>query len=113
MRADAAAVEQVLGNLIDNASKYCTPGTTVTLRCWLEGDQRVCFELENEGPGIPEEQREAVFQPFSRLPQHESLPGLGLGLTVALELAKRMDGDLLLDGGDQSGACFRLHLPVV
>ena len=110
--ADATAVEQVLGNLIDNASKYSTPGTTVTLRCWLEGDHLVCFELENEGPGIPEEQRAAVFQPFSRLPQHESLPGLGLGLTVALELAKRMDGDLILDGGGQSGARFRLHLPV-
>ncbi len=112
VRADATAVEQVLGNLIDNASKYSTPGTTVTLRCWLEGEQWVCFQLENEGPGIPEEQREAVFQPFSRLPQHESSPGLGLGLTVALELAKRMDGDLLLDGGGQSGARFRLQLPV-
>ncbi len=112
VRADVTAVEQVLGNLIDNASKYSTPGTKVTLRCRLEGDQQVCFELENEGPGIPEEQREAVFQPFSRLPQHESLPGLGLGLTVALELAKRMEGELLLDSGGQSGARFRLHLPV-
>ncbi|MEE9464544.1 MAG: response regulator, partial [Candidatus Neomarinimicrobiota bacterium] len=58
VQADAAAVEQVLINLIDNASKYSTPGSTVTLRCKAVGDRLICFELENQGSVIPPDQHE-------------------------------------------------------
>jgi len=110
---DAAAVEQVLFNLVDNASKYGPAGGIITIRSVPSGDRFVRIEVEDQGPGIPEEKRETVFQPFTRLPEHESSPGLGLGLTVARGLMKRMGGDLWLDPGGKPGNRFCLQLRVV
>jgi len=110
--ADAAAVEQVLFNLVDNASKYGPAGSTITLRCFQASHSLVRIEVEDQGPGIPEDKRELVFQPFARLPEHESASGLGLGLTVALGLMKRMKGDLWLDDSGKPGNRFCLHLQV-
>ncbi len=112
VQADTAAVEQVLFNLIDNASKYGPAGGTVTLRGYRANEGFVCLEVEDQGPGIPEDQRELLFQPFTRLPEHESAPGLGLGLTVAQSLMRQLGGDLVLDSGSQPGNRFYLRLPV-
>ena len=112
VHADAAAVEQVLFNLVDNASKYSPAGSTITLRCFQPSDSFVCIEVEDQGPGIPEDKRDVIFQPFARLPEHESASGLGLGLTIALNLMKRMKGDLWLDNSSKTGNRFRLHLQI-
>ncbi|MFB0515288.1 MAG: ATP-binding protein [Candidatus Neomarinimicrobiota bacterium] len=112
VKVDAAAVEQVLCNLVDNASKYGPAKGTVTLRCVRSGERFVRVEVEDQGPGIPEDKREYVFQPFARLPEHKSGPGLGLGLTVAQGLIKRMGGDLWLDTSTKPGNRFCLHLQV-
>ena len=112
VHADAAAVEQVLFNLFDNASKYGPAGSTITLRCFQSSDSFVCIEVEDQGPGVPEDKRDVIFQPFARLPEHESTSGLGLGLTVALSLMKRMKGDLCLDNSSKPGNRFCLHLQI-
>ncbi len=112
VQADGAAVDQVLFNLIDNASKYGPAGGTVTLRCFQTGDRFVRIEVGDQGPGIPENKREFIFQPFTRLPEHESAPGLGLGLTVAHGLMKSMGCELWLEGGGKAGNRFCLHLPI-
>ncbi len=112
VKADRWAVDQVLFNLFDNAAKYSPPGETITLRCYQKQTGFVTIELEDEGEGIPEDMRKTIFEPFARLPEHEAAPGLGLGLTIALELARRMGGDLVLDSGDGGGARFCLNLPI-
>lgn len=112
VQADSSAVEQVLFNLVDNASKYSPAGSTITLRCFQLSDSCVCIDVEDQGRSIPEEKRKTVFQPFSRLPEHESVTGLGLGLTVAQGLMKRMGGNLQLDDSGKSGNRFRLHLNI-
>ena len=112
VHVDAAAVEQVLFNLVDNASKYGPAGSTITLRCFQSSDSSVCIEVEDQGPGIPEDKRDVIFQPFARLPEHESASGLGLGLTVALSLMKHMKGDLRLDDSGKPGNRFCLDLQV-
>ncbi len=112
VHVDAAAVEQVLFNLVDNASKYGPAGSTITLRCFQSSDSSVCIEVEDQGPGIPEDKRDVIFQPFARLPEHESASGLGLGLTVALSLMKYMKGDLRLDDSGKPGNRFCLDLQV-
>ncbi|MCH7520404.1 MAG: hybrid sensor histidine kinase/response regulator [Candidatus Marinimicrobia bacterium] len=112
VKADKWAVDQVLFNLFDNAAKYSPPGGTVTLRCYQQQAGYVTIELENEGEGIPDDMRKIIFEPFARLPEHESAPGLGLGLTIALELARRMGGDLVLSSGHGGGTRFSLNLPI-
>ena len=112
IEADILALEQVLFNMVDNARKYGPPGGTITLRCATSGDDHVCIEVEDQGVGIPEEEREAVFQPFNRLPEHQSSPGLGLGLTVARDLVQRMGGELRLKPGIEAGNRFCLQIRV-
>lgn len=112
VHTDTAAIEQVLFNLVDNASKYGPAGSTITLRCFQSSDSFVCIEVEDQGPSIPEDKRDVIFQPFARLPEHESASGLGLGLTVALSLMKRMKGDLWLDNSSKPGNRFCLRLRI-
>jgi signal transduction histidine kinase len=112
IEADILALEQVLFNMVDNARKYGPPGGTIILRCALSGEDHIDIEVEDQGVGIPEEEREAVFQPFNRLPEHQSSPGLGLGLTVARDLVQRMGGDLRLESGIEAGNRFCLQIRV-
>ena len=113
IRVDAAAVEQVLFNLIDNAGKYGPPKGVVRLRCYQPDEHHVRMEVEDQGSGVPEDQRASIFQPFTRLSEHETAPGLGLGLAVAQGLIQNMDGELGLDTSDKPGTRFYIHLPVV
>ncbi|MFC1483525.1 ATP-binding protein [Candidatus Neomarinimicrobiota bacterium] len=112
IEGDIRALEQVLFNMVDNARKYGPPGGTIILRCALSGDDHVCIEVEDQGVPIPDEQREAVFQPFKRLPEHQSSAGLGLGLTVARDLVQRMGGELRLESGIEAGNRFCLQIRV-
>ncbi|MEE9161815.1 MAG: ATP-binding protein, partial [Candidatus Neomarinimicrobiota bacterium] len=117
VRTDAAAVQQVLFNLVDNASKYGPARGTVTLRCFQPDEGTVRIDVEDEGEAIPADKRDVLFLPFARLPEHESAPGLGLGLTVARGLMQRMDGVLWLadgasDGNGPAGNRFCIQLPV-
>jgi signal transduction histidine kinase len=112
IEVDILALEQVLFNMVDNARKYGPQGGTIILRCALSGDDHVCIEVEDQGVGIPEEEREAVFQPFNRLSEHQSSPGLGLGLTVARDLVQRMGGDLRIEPGGEAGNRFCVQIRV-
>ncbi|UCD37440.1 MAG: hybrid sensor histidine kinase/response regulator [Fidelibacterota bacterium] len=112
VRTDAAALEQVLFNLVDNAVKYGPAESTVTLRCYQSNDRQVRIEVEDQGSDISEEQRELLFKPFARLQEHASAPGLGLGLSIARDLMERMGGELWLDTADKPGNRFCLHIPI-
>ena len=117
VRADGAAVQQVLFNLVDNASKYGPASGTVTLRCFQPDEGTVRIDVEDEGEAIPADKRDVLFLPYTRLPEHESAPGLGLGLTVARGLMQRMDGLLWLadgaaEGDGPAGNRFCIQLPV-
>ena len=86
---------QILTNLLANAIKY-TPKGHVTLDIWEE-DHRpdwIYAEVRDTGPGIPEEEREAIFTPFgsSGLSDHGGMGSSGLGLSIARELAQLMGG---------------------
>ncbi|MEP4077462.1 sensor histidine kinase [Haloferula sp.] len=113
IRADAAGVEHVLFNLIDNAAKYATSGKSneVTLKADEVGD-RVEIKVCDQGAGVAKGDRQRVFRAFHKSAKAaaESRPGVGLGLALSRRLARQMGGDLVCRG-DQSGACFVLSLP--
>lgn len=90
-------VGELLGNLLDNAIRYNRPGGTVTVRV---GAGPV-LEVEDDGPGIPEAERERVFERFYRLDRPGEPPrtGSGLGLAIVRALADRLGAAVRLDGG--------------
>ncbi len=107
--ADPARLRQVLEHLLENAVKYAPPDTRVELEWTLvEGVVRVA--VSDEGPGIPPEWRERIFEPYSR---RETLTarGSGIGLYAARRLAESMRGRLWCEPAPSGGARFVLALP--
>ena len=107
-------LQELLKNLIDNALRYTPPGGEVTVRLIedLYG-QVLVLQVEDSGPGIPEEAREQVFQPFHRLEasRNPATGGVGLGLTIARTILRAHGGDVILQDTGPGGTRFRLELP--
>ena len=105
---------QALANLIDNAIKYgeeCTAegGARITVSTARDGDM-VVFTVADNGPGIPEEDRERVLQRFVRLEKSRSQPGSGLGLSLVAAVARLHHGTLELGDG-KPGLVVTIRLP--
>jgi len=105
-----SAMKRCLANLIGNAARY---GTHV----WVEARRRgrsVVITVDDDGPGIPAGEREAVFRPFYRLDpsRNRATGGVGLGFTIARDVARGHGGDVTLDVAPQGGLRVRLTLPV-
>jgi len=98
-------LKRLFANLIDNALKY---GSTARVRLWREGGRAV-VEIADDGPGVPEDQREAVFRPFVRL--DVSAGGAGLGLPAARSIARAHGGEVLFQPAAH-GALVRVELPI-
>ncbi|MCB9537234.1 MAG: hypothetical protein H6704_13360 [Myxococcales bacterium] len=103
VRAHAALVETALANLLRNAARYAA-GAPVTLRARRDGD-RVRLEVDDGGPGVPADAREALFDRFARGPEarRRHREGLGLGLPLAREVAARHGGGCWLEDAPGGG----------
>jgi signal transduction histidine kinase len=115
VRVAQDAIVQVLGNLLDNACKYSPDGEPVRLSGNREGGEAV-LAVEDAGPGIPEAERQRIFDRFTQLDRQSQRRGggVGLGLYIARQLARSQDGDLLVaDGAGGRGTRFELHLPLL
>jgi signal transduction histidine kinase len=110
---DADLAQQILGNLLDNACKYSRDAddNRVWLRARLEGASFI-LEVEDRGPGVPAEERRAIFRAFRRGSGHDVSGGVGLGLALAQRWATMLGGQLDLSTPEEGGACFRLTLPI-
>lgn len=108
VKADAAGLEVLLGNLLDNAIRYTPPGGRVDV--FLERrDGGVAMGVSDDGPGIPPEDRARVFDRFYR-GAGNSEQGSGLGLAIALQVANRHRASLELTGNPSGrGLCVRLR----
>jgi len=107
--ADPARLRQVLEHLLENAVKYAPPDTRVELD-WTLVEGVVRIGVSDEGPGIPPEWRERIFEPYSR---RDTLTarGSGIGLYAARRLAESMRGRLWCEPAPGGGARFVLALP--
>ncbi|MGZ4267670.1 MAG: sensor histidine kinase [Solirubrobacteraceae bacterium] len=108
---DPGAVARVVRILLDNALRHAPPHTPVVVRSEYHGDNAVITVLDH-GPGVPEQDRERIFERFERGSAPSGEGGFGLGLAIGRELAERMGGRLQLSSGDQEGASFVLSLPI-
>jgi two-component system sensor histidine kinase TctE len=111
VRADAALLREALANLVHNAILYSPRGSRITLAAERDGDAAV-LSVEDDGPGIPPEEREKVFQRFYRRVGHGEA-GSGLGLAISREMAARFGGTVTLaDAAQGKGLRATLRLPL-
>jgi len=105
-KGDAQDLEEMLGNLMDNACKWANSKVVV------KGEQkntRLVIDIDDDGPGIPEDQKDSVLQRGRRL--DETVPGSGLGLAIVIDLAQLYHGSLTLHKSEAGGLGARLELP--
>jgi signal transduction histidine kinase len=107
---DADRIVRVLTNLLDNAKKYSPPGGIVFVTV-SEDEDAVTFSVRDEGPGIPREQREEIFERFKRLMATPERPGAGLGLYISRCLVEAHGGEIRVAEGEGGGAEFVFSLP--
>jgi PAS domain S-box-containing protein len=108
---DAAKVERIIENLLANAARH----TPLDSRVWVSAhrkDSGVLLVVEDEGPGVPVEMREAVFEPFrqGKGPANHS-PGVGVGLSLVARFAELHGGAAWVEDRPEGGASFRVYLP--
>ncbi|HYI69115.1 MAG TPA: sensor histidine kinase KdpD [Skermanella sp.] len=113
LRLDAMLMEQVIFNLIDNVCKYSPPGTPVTVWTALRSGHTV-VEVCDQGPGIPAEDRERVFDMFYRVEEGDSrAAGTGLGLAICRGIVEAHGGRIAAQPGlNGAGTCIVIRLPV-
>ena len=107
--ADPARFRQILEHLLENAVKYAPPGSAIRLD-WLLVEGAVRIGVADEGPGIPEEWRERIFEPYARR-ETRTARGSGIGLYAARRLAGSMGARLWCEPAKGHGARFVLSLP--
>ena len=110
--ADTDRLRQVVQNLLINASKFTPDGGKITLRA-KESDGSLVVEVQDNGPGIPEEDQKRLFQPYNRhLGDREYLSGLGLGLALCKYLVGLHDGEIWLNSRVGKGSIFGFSIPL-
>lgn len=104
-------LQRMLANLLDNALKYTQPKGTVGVE--LSSDKRaVSISIRDTGVGIGQADQSRIFDRFFRCDQSRSLPGCGLGLSLARAVARAHDGDITLSSAPGRGSVFTVTLPV-
>lgn len=109
-RGDERLLRRALRNLLENARRYGGDEVLLELR---RGDAaRIEIRVCDRGPGVPEDMRERIFEPFFRLPGHaERAGGVGLGLSLVKQIAERHEGRVVCEPRADGGSCFVLSLP--
>jgi signal transduction histidine kinase len=106
---DPGSVARILRILLDNAVRVSPAGSEVTVE--LHGEPRPSLRVCDRGPGVPQTERELIFERFHRGRATAGDAGFGLGLAIGRELAERMSGELVLEPPNGLGATFTLTLP--
>jgi signal transduction histidine kinase len=107
--ADETRLRQIVEHLIENAVKYAPPGTTITVASDL-AEGRVRLSVIDEGPGIPEEWRERIFEPYARR-DTRTARGSGIGLYAGRRLAEGMGAAVWCEPVEPTGARFVVAMP--
>jgi signal transduction histidine kinase len=112
-RTDPDKLRQIMINLVSNAVKFTEPGGRISVSCAVR-ERTVSISVEDNGPGIPPDKLDAVFEPFVQLDRGltRTTNGTGLGLAISRGLARGMGGDITLKSALGRGSVFTLVLPL-
>ena len=111
-RIDGAAIQQALTNLVDNAIKHSPAGATVCVELQADAASARIF-VKDDGPGIPPEEQERIFEPFYRLGSElrRETQGVGIGLSIAKHIAEAHGGRITVESSPGTGSQFTIVLP--
>ena len=112
LRADPVALEELFGNLLDNAVRYTPAGGAVTVEVEPTADG-AAVTVRDTGPGISQEDLEHIFEPFYRGQAQRSIPGTGLGLPIVKRITEGHGGRIEVETALGQGTAFRVLLPRV
>jgi len=107
---DAPKVERIVENLLSNAARYTPRDGRIRVRAWRE-QEGVHLAVDDEGPGVPDELKSTIFEPFRRGPDAETQPGSGIGLSLVARFAELHGGHAWVEDRPGGGASFRVLLP--
>ncbi|MEW8508768.1 MAG: CHASE2 domain-containing protein [Candidatus Thiodiazotropha sp.] len=112
LQGDLALLERALVNLLDNAIKFSSPQSQVTMTLSIR-DKRLICEIEDQGQGIPEHQSDGIFMPFMQADSNQLTrkKGVGLGLSFVKVVAEKHHGSVSAKNSANGGAIFTLNLP--
>jgi two-component system, OmpR family, sensor histidine kinase KdpD len=110
VRVDADAIERVVANLLENAAKYSPPRTRIDVSAQLVDFGSLEIAVDDEGPGVPLEDRALIFEPFFR--NQPDVPGHGLGLAICQAIVQAHGGDIRVGDSPGGGAHFAIRLPI-
>ena len=111
IEADRSRLEQVLTNLLSNASKFSPEESTITVRARAERSELI-VEVEDRGSGLSEEEQERIFKPYHRVEQdRQRFPGLSLGLAISKQIVEAHGGRIWVESQLGSGSKFSFSLP--
>jgi two-component system clock-associated histidine kinase SasA len=110
--ADPERIRQVLVNLLDNAIKYTPVGGIITVAGLHRTTQKVQFSVGDTGPGIPEENRDRIFENLFRLQRDRGTDGYGIGLCLCQRIIRAHYGQIWVDSSPHGGAWFHFTMPV-
>jgi two-component system phosphate regulon sensor histidine kinase PhoR len=112
-QADADRLQQVLFNLVENAIKYGRPAGRVTIGGGPAAEGKIEMWVRDDGPGIPAESRERVFERFYRVDRARSREtgGTGLGLSIVKHIVQAHGGEVWLKSEEGEGTAFHFTLP--
>ncbi len=108
---DMALMNQVLINLLDNATKYSPPGSAIEVTAWCNGDSLLIMTADH-GSGIPEQDLERVFEKFYRVPVPEGVSGTGLGLSICHGIVEAHGGTIHAENRPDGGLAVTLSIPL-
>jgi signal transduction histidine kinase len=108
---DAARIDQLLSNLVGNAVKYAGESSVVEVTLTPSSGGSAHVQVHDEGPGIPADKLAMIFEPFQRIDDSGAKKGLGLGLSIAREIALLHGGAIWVDSAPGRGATFHVRLP--
>ena len=106
-RGDTGDFLEIAGNLVDNACKWCRSAVRVTIK--PVGSSGMILTVADDGPGVPDEAREALLERGMRL--DEKTPGHGIGLAIVKDIAESYGGHLAIQASDLGGAQFTVTIP--
>jgi signal transduction histidine kinase len=106
---DTTKVERMVENLLTNAARHTPRGARIWVRVWSD-ETGATIAVEDDGPGVPDELKAAIFEPFRRGPDPLE-PGSGIGLSLVARFAELHGGRAWVEDRDGGGASFRVFLP--
>jgi K+-sensing histidine kinase KdpD len=111
VRGDRRRTAEVVAGLVHNATKYAPQGTRITVRI-ERGDGRAIVRVQDEGRGVPPNERSRIFEPYARGAGNDEVPGSGIGLFASRRVAEGQGGDIWVEDAPDGGAVFVFTVPL-